>query len=699
MNLVLVSLFSRKSPGAGLMIYDLDRSSPRYVQLVDFSDLPVRQRQIRGISMVGDRLYAAAPCAMLIFRTVARNKGPLLVLEKTVCRPEWILGDKQQGNLHAVYASQEQQRVYLSFNTQCAIDVFDLEGNFLQRQNLWDIAPDLFHPPQVPAKKGFRFGVVRHIFENETKEIMLITALMNGTKDSAVISYDTGRVLLNKASQPIHGGVIYEDLLYLCAIQQGQVLAFAWPQGQGTTSAEPIREFSPQITDPKWQGSHQKTRGLTVQDDRLLCGVCYLGKVKSRQIPPRMVEFDLQSGKQKKEHWLPSFKGLEGPQIYSLFPAPRELVQMVESLEGPTYYHGETAFTPSWITQDESTQETAKTPGNDGLKRTGSVTEKNEASQPDEKVKDVHAENISNHRPQPSIPKQDVKLPTDAGKETEHEAKEDDDVPGRFSSTKSHTATAVVLEDVGLCFERTERRFWSFNENMRNRKSYWALRNISFALHEGETLGVIGRNGSGKSTLSMICSGVLIPDEGKVTVHGRTHLLALGVGFKNELSGRENVFISGSLLGLKRKEIMARMDGIEEFAELGEFMDEPVRTYSSGMRSRLGFAVATAVKPDILILDEVMATGDKAFRNKAIQRIREMHSLARCVIIVSHNPGQLRKLSNRILWLENGRMLMLSEPKEVLNAYDNFSKNPAKWLRNHPDLTWNRSHREIKHDS
>jgi ABC-type polysaccharide/polyol phosphate transport system ATPase subunit len=209
---------------------------------------------------------------------------------------------------------------------------------------------------------------------------------------------------------------------------------------------------------------------------------------------------------------------------------------------------------------------------------------------------------------------------------------------------------------------------------------------VSFTLREGETLGIIGRNGSGKSTLSMICSGVLIPDEGKIRIQGRSQLLALGVGFKVELSGRENVYISGSLMGLSKKEIESRMEDIEEFAELGEFIDEPVRTYSSGMRSRLGFAVATAVKPDILILDEIMSVGDKAFQEKATQRIRQMRSLARSVIIVSHNPGQLRKLSTRVLWLEKGRMLMLDEPKTVLNAYDNFCKNPAKWLKNNPEL-------------
>ena len=221
-----------------------------------------------------------------------------------------------------------------------------------------------------------------------------------------------------------------------------------------------------------------------------------------------------------------------------------------------------------------------------------------------------------------------------------------------------------------------------------------ALRDISFTVHEGETLGVIGAKWLRKSTLSMICSGVLIPDRGKVRVHGRVQLLALGVGFKIELSGRENVFISGSLLGLNKKEIKARMKEIEEFAELGEFIDEPVRTYSSGMRSRLGFAVATAVKPDILVLDEIMATGDKAFQDKAMRRMREMRGLARSVIVGSHNPGQLRKLSTRGAcgWKKDGCSCWVSQ-KKFSRPMNNFCQSPEKWLKNNPNEVF-RSERE-----
>jgi ABC-type polysaccharide/polyol phosphate transport system ATPase subunit len=243
----------------------------------------------------------------------------------------------------------------------------------------------------------------------------------------------------------------------------------------------------------------------------------------------------------------------------------------------------------------------------------------------------------------------------------------------------------LVFEDVGLYFSRSGGKSILFPGTSKKRL-FWALRHVSFTLFEGETLGVIGRNGSGKSTMSMLCARVLVPDEGTVTLNGRTQLLALGVGFKNELSGRENIFISGTLLGLSRNEIRAKMKEIEDFAELGDFIDDPVRTYSSGMKSRLGFAVATAVKPDILILDEVMATGDKAFQDKAISRMKNLRELARSVVMVSHNPAQLRRVATRVLWLEKGRMIMLGDSSKVLNAYGDFCKSPEQWIKNNRGL-------------
>lgn len=247
----------------------------------------------------------------------------------------------------------------------------------------------------------------------------------------------------------------------------------------------------------------------------------------------------------------------------------------------------------------------------------------------------------------------------------------------------------VAFDKVGLCFRKHSSIFGLFLKSRNRNLNFWALQDISFCIYAGETLGVIGRNGSGKSALSLICTKVYRPDKGEVEVNGRVQLLALGVGFQNQLSGRENVYISGSLLGLKTSEIRERMDEIEDFADIGDFMDEQIRTYSSGMRSRLAFATATAIRPDILILDEVLATGDRAFQDKAMDRMKNLHALAKCAIIISHNPGQLKKLCNKVIWLEKGRLVMQGEPTPVLDEYQAFCKNPKEWMAKNPEYFYN----------
>ena len=241
----------------------------------------------------------------------------------------------------------------------------------------------------------------------------------------------------------------------------------------------------------------------------------------------------------------------------------------------------------------------------------------------------------------------------------------------------------VSFEDVSICFyKHTSLKNMLLGRWRKENLKFWALRGISFKLYEGESIGIIGRNGSGKSTFSMVCAKIYSPDTGKVTVNGNVQLLTLGVGFQNDLTGRENVFISGSLLGLSHRHIRDKMQEIEDFADIGDFIDEPVRTYSSGMRSRLAFSIATAIRPDILILDEVLTTGDSSFRDKATERIKNLHALTKSAIIVSHNPAQLRLLCNRVIWLEKGRIVMQGDSDKVLDEYLCFCKNPQDWLAN-----------------
>ena len=199
---------------------------------------------------------------------------------------------------------------------------------------------------------------------------------------------------------------------------------------------------------------------------------------------------------------------------------------------------------------------------------------------------------------------------------------------------------------------------------------FWALRGVSVQIKHGEVVGIIGRNGAGKSTLLKILSRITIPTEGRVSIHGRiASLLEVGTGFHPELTGRENVFLNGAILGMPRTEILRKFDEIVEFSEIGQFLDTPVKHYSSGMYVRLAFAVAAHLDPDILICDEVLAVGDAAFQKKCLAKIKGFAQDGKTVLFVSHNPETVRRLCPRSIWLKDGRVQRDGETEEVLNGY------------------------------
>jgi len=221
----------------------------------------------------------------------------------------------------------------------------------------------------------------------------------------------------------------------------------------------------------------------------------------------------------------------------------------------------------------------------------------------------------------------------------------------------------VFLRNVGFFFAK--RRGYFSND------TFWALQDVSFNLRKGETLGIVGRNGVGKSTLLQIIAGIYKPDRGTITNPGyKASLLSLATGFIQYLTGRENAILSGLTMGLKRREILARMDAIEEFAELGSFFDQPIETYSSGMRARLGFAVAFQIDPDILLVDEVLGVGDDAFREKSTREMRAKIQSDKTVVIVSHMSSLILELCDRAVLIDAGRTVLQGEPEEVLRAYE-----------------------------
>jgi lipopolysaccharide transport system ATP-binding protein len=237
------------------------------------------------------------------------------------------------------------------------------------------------------------------------------------------------------------------------------------------------------------------------------------------------------------------------------------------------------------------------------------------------------------------------------------------------------TDPAVVVEGVSKRFRLYKERNASLKSAlMRGRASiyeeFWAVRDVSFQVPRGSTLGLIGRNGSGKSTLLKTLASILQPDEGTISIHGRVaSLLEVGSGFHPELSGRENIYLNGSILGMSKKEVDRRFDEIVDFSEVRKFIDQPVKNYSSGMYVRLGFSVAVHVSPDILIVDEVLAVGDAAFKTKSKRKFAEFQQEGRTIILVSHSMAQVRALCDQVVWLDEGRVRSIGATEKVVSEY------------------------------
>jgi len=214
--------------------------------------------------------------------------------------------------------------------------------------------------------------------------------------------------------------------------------------------------------------------------------------------------------------------------------------------------------------------------------------------------------------------------------------------------------------------------YYSQRNGVFGRKKFWALRDISFDLNYGETLGIIGKNGVGKSTLLRVLAGIISPNTGQVIVHQKEvkiSLISLQAGFLPFLTGRENAILGGMLLGSTRKEIMCEMEKIIAFSELGDFIEQPVNTYSTGMRARLGFSVAYYADPDVMLLDEVLGVGDEDFRIKSTEAMKKRIQSEKTVVLVSHSAPLLREVCDRIVWIEDGRTKAQGEVEEILKQY------------------------------
>ena len=233
----------------------------------------------------------------------------------------------------------------------------------------------------------------------------------------------------------------------------------------------------------------------------------------------------------------------------------------------------------------------------------------------------------------------------------------------------------LKISDLGKCYKTYRSNFTRFASwfgfSAKPTDEYWALKDVSFKLHHGEALAIIGQNGAGKSTLLKLITGTIRASAGSVQINGRVSaILELGLGFNPDFTGRQNVYLAGGLMGLSNSEIATLMPSIEEFTEIGEFFERPLHIYSSGMQARLAFSVATAVRPDILIVDEVLSVGDSYFQHKSFARIREFSDQGTSILLVTHSLGDVRALCNRALLLANGKVLNDGLADEVIDFYN-----------------------------
>lgn len=226
--------------------------------------------------------------------------------------------------------------------------------------------------------------------------------------------------------------------------------------------------------------------------------------------------------------------------------------------------------------------------------------------------------------------------------------------------------TVIELHHAGFHFIKRKGYF--------TKQKYWAVKDVSFTLKKGECLGIIGRNGAGKTTLLQMLAGIIRPDRGIFINHGySTTLLSLQIGFIPYLTGRENTMLNGLYLGLRKSVIKKRIGEIQEFSELGDFFDQPIGSYSAGMRARLGFSIAFQLDPDVLLIDEVLGVGDESFREKSSSKMHEKIKSDKTVVIVSHTPSTIRELCNRAVWIESGVSMTEGDPGDVLKSYHDFA--------------------------
>ncbi len=609
-----------------VMIYDLS-GEIYYLQTEKLIEESI-DKSVTHITVGEKYLYVTGYYSLKLY-----SLNSAMILEKEIILPKWCHGyNKQDYCDKTLLLSIKEEKLFVSDNKNFEIDVFDLEGHLLYSRNILEYK-ELFKQPQIIGEM-YLFGKIKQVLEDGHGRNFLLISERNMTKKGGVVELDTGRIILSNLDEPDNAIFVNEMLIVLK--NSKEITAYEYcPK----TSFDMI-EWS--VGRTIWNMSLDEAdndmlslTGLYAQDGFLFCGFASSNKMLiNNNYDWGIFKISLKDGTIIEKTPMPLVRRLHNPHVLAITGIHNKFVPKLEK---------------SFVQEQGQEQEQEIPDKNDD-----NIINDIDSSKPKEK-------NINN------------KMVFELDKKPNERR----DYFERDHSKK----IAIELDKVSLTYTRNAGFFFAFNKKLRKKFDFKALDSISCEVYEGDVIGLIGRNGAGKSTLSKVLTRVYEPDSGNIVVNGSVQLLSLGAGFRAELTGRENIYLNAALLGVSKQRADDLFDDIIGFSEIGNFLDEPIKTYSSGMRSRLAFGIATSIYPEILILDEVMSTGDGAFRKRASERLDELKNRVKSIIIISHNSNVIKTQCNRVIWLDKGRLIMQGESSMIMPIYDNFCLNPNKWLK------------------